>query len=232
MRFLPLVLALLIGLFHGTAAIAQRPPGGNPNMWHLGVGLLGFIQVRDELKLTDEQQAKIKEIGDEFIEKHARPVTEAIQTLPVEEQRKKAEELRSLEREIMEKALGVLEAEQVARFRQIEIWLSGPSAFSNPDVERELKLTEQQKGVLKTIADEYGNALIALNQQPRERFRAGESSRFAEKMAEVEKQRQELRRSKEAECLSVLTDDQQARFLKLRGEKFELRRNPNRGGRD
>jgi Spy/CpxP family protein refolding chaperone len=198
-------------------------------MWLIGVGWLGFIPVRDELKLTDEQQAKIKEIGDEFTEKHARPASEAIEKLPAQEQRKKADELRELERDAMEKALGVLEPEQVARFRQIEIWLSGPSAFRIPDVERRLNLTEQQKGVLKTIDDEYGNALIALNKQPRERFRTGESSKFAEQMAELEQQRQELRQAKEAECLSVLTDDQKERFLKLRGEKFELR--PNRARR-
>lgn len=45
-------------------------------------------------------------------------------------------------------------------------------------------------------------------------------------ISSIVQERQELRAAKDAECLATLTDDQKAKFLKLRGAPFELGRRP------
>src|SRR5262249_51621214 len=115
-------------LIAGAVAVAQRPPGGNPNLWHTSVGLLGWIKVRDELKLTPDQVEKIKEIGDECIEKHERPLEESLAKLTEEERRQKFAELEKRQQEATDKAKVALTAEQARRYRQMEIWTLGPLA--------------------------------------------------------------------------------------------------------
>jgi Spy/CpxP family protein refolding chaperone len=235
MRFFALgVLFLSICLVDAITAVAQSPPGDNPDVWHFGVGSLGYVQVRDELKLTEQQLAKIKEIGDEVMERFGRPVNESDKKLSrLELRQKKTAELEELQQEAIEKAKIFLTAEQRGRFWQIDIWLNGPAAFNDPDLRRDLNLTDEQRGTLKTIADEYLNGVTAIYKSLRSDVRVRptkeELATRAEKVAEMDKQRYELRTAKDSECLAVLTDDQKARFLKLRGDKFELRRNPKPG---
>jgi Spy/CpxP family protein refolding chaperone len=222
------VIFLSICLFAGTAAVAQNRLGYNPEVyWYPVAGVLGLVQARDELKLTADQMEKIKEIGDEFVEKFRRPLYEASLNLPFEEQQKKLAELRKPEEEMVKKAKAILTAEQAARFRQIEIWVKGPLAFADPDLARELDLTDVQKGTLKTIGDEFENEVNDLMKRLRRDFRVRptkeEQAKRREEFVETNKRSEELRAAKEAECLAVLTDDQKARFEKLRGTKFELR---------
>jgi hypothetical protein len=138
---------------------------------------------------------------------------------------------------MIDRAKAVLTAEQTARFTQIEIWLKGPLAFTDADVVRELDLTDQQKEVLKTVCDEYTSAVDALQKQLRPargvvRTNDGgvrlTKEDPAKGIAEIGKQREEVRAAKEAECLAVRTDDQKAKFEKLRGPKFELGRGHSR----
>ena len=219
------VLTLLLG---ATVAVAQRPQGEAPLLWHRGIGVLGYVQVRDELKLTGDQINQVEAIGDEFIDKHVRAFEASAEKLSEDERRRKFAELKKVESEGVEKAKKVLTAEQAARLRQIEIWRSGPPAFADEDVVRALELTEQQKGVLKTIGDEYLHEVAALGTGLRAEFPGRitreERAKRAKRLAEIETQRQNVRAVKEAECMAALTDEQKLRFEKLRGEKFEIRR--------
>jgi hypothetical protein len=225
------VLCASICLIGRTAAVAQNQDGGNPLFWHSQVGSLGYIQVRDELKLTSDQIVKIQQFGDEVTDKYIKP---SGGVLPADEpeRRRIIAELRAARESASEKARGVLTIEQAARFKQIEIWINLPWAFTNADVVRGLDMTEQQNGALKAIGNECSNELRVLN----ERLKAGSKGRpmeeflakRAELFAKVAKERDELLAAKEAECLAVLTDDQKARFEKLRGPKFELDRVPAR----
>src|SRR5262245_42993111 len=83
-----------------TAAVAQQRLGYNPDVyWYPVAGSLGYVQVRDELKLTAEQMKNIKEIGDEYVEKFVRPLYESFVKVPLEEQQKKLAELKKPEQE-------------------------------------------------------------------------------------------------------------------------------------
>lgn len=228
MRFQALItLLLLIAFADGTPAIAQPQAGANSNIWHAGVGLLGYVRVRDELKLTDEQQQKIKPIGDEYLERHVRPTIEASRNLSLEEQRKKQAELEKPALETYEAAKRLLTPEQATRLRQIEIWVNGPAAFGDPQLVRELDLTVEQQGALKSVADEYRNELAANAKKLSDSLfpRAGRDKAGTKaKIDESNKKRKELRAAKDEECQAILTAEQKNLFIKLRGEKFELGR--------
>ena len=105
-----------------------------------------------------------------------------------------------------------------------------PWAFTHADVVRELGMTDQQKGALKSIGDECSNELSVLNERLRPVGRVPPTeealAQRAEVFAKVAKEREEVCAAKEAECLAVLTEAQKTRFEKLKGPKFEMRREP------
>jgi hypothetical protein len=218
------ILVLSICLVDGTIAKAQFQLREAPQMWQQGVGIVGISRVRDELKLTADQLTKLREIGEEFLDKHRRPYLEAgARGLTIDERTKKREALMRAEQEAAERAKSLLTPEQSSRVRQIELWLRGPLAFTEPDVAKELDLTATQTGTLTTIGQEYENeddALVkSLNR--RTRLTKEELAIVDEERAKVAAKRDALRATKEGECVAVLTDSQLARFKKLRGEKYD-----------
>lgn len=226
-------LFLLLGFGAGTGAVAQVPDEGtSKSWWHSHVGLLGHVRVRDELKLTNDQLSKLKEIGDEYLENHFRPFEEATRKLTQGEADQKLADLEEPRQKALERAKAVLTAEQAARLFQITIWARGPFAFTEPEVARKLDLTVSQKGALKTIGDEYKNEAAALGKHlrraPAARLTKEEQVQRAEQIAQLAKPRDELRAAKEAECQAVLTDPQKARFIELRGARFDLDKDPSR----
>jgi Spy/CpxP family protein refolding chaperone len=214
--------ALAIGtaLFFVThSALAQLPLP--PGIW-ADLGLLGFDSVRDELKLTASQLAEIKALVDEL---GPRPVTQAqeVASQTKEERKKKADEFNARQLKTIEKAKTLLAAEQTVRFRQIELWSDGPQAFTRSDVALELDLTDEQKNALKTFADEFASKMAESNSE-RVKFsqtRPTQSER-EEKHVKWKARHVELRAKSEANCFGALTDEQKAKFEKMRGASFEL----------
>jgi hypothetical protein len=160
------------------------------------------------------------------MEKHYQPFLQATRSLTQAEFDQKLHGLEKPSRETYEKAKAVLNAQQAARLLQVTIWAHGPLAFSEPDVSRELNLTIEQKGALKTIGDEYMNERASLakplQRRPGVRLTKEEQARQAEESTKVAALQDDLRAGKQSECLDVLTDEQKARFEKLKGPKFEL----------
>jgi Spy/CpxP family protein refolding chaperone len=221
-RFSWLVI-ILISFVASDTAFAQDQGGrrgrGGQGGGQMGVlQLLGNAQVQKELKLADDQIAKIKEISD--ANRPQRRGQGGNNQLPTDEEiaarRKKAEEAGS-------QALALLTAEQAARFKQVRIWSEGTRALTNDeDVAKQLGLTDDQKGALKTIGEESAKKSGEISQGRRG---ANEDAR-----KKITDELAALRTTTESECLAVLTDDQQAQFEKLRGPKFELDRSALFGG--
>jgi Spy/CpxP family protein refolding chaperone len=195
-------------------------------LWQEGVGFLGYVQVRDELMLTADQMAKLKELGDELIKD--RPTRQQQAGLTKEEREKKAAAFKARQQEVDQKAKAVLTAEQAARMKQIEFWIRGPSTFIDADVALEQELTDEQKGALKTIVGEYSNKMAEIRQSFAQFLRKiptkDEVDRYYsdEEVAKRKAKQSELREMSETQCLAVLTDEQKVRFGKMRGRKFEL----------
>jgi Spy/CpxP family protein refolding chaperone len=220
-RFFGITMPVLaLCLLVGNVAMAQGRGGRGGfggGMFQMGPAqLLGFAQVQKELKMTDDQTAKVKEILDAARPPRGgnggvnfREMTEEQRTAFFAEARKKSDEAGK-------KASELLTAEQNTRLKQIELWVQGTSALvQNAELAKQLNLTDDQKGAIKTINDESAKKIGELRQS------AGRGA-SDEDRAKVREQTTALRTESDAECMAVLTDDQKAQFEKMKGPKFQL----------
>jgi len=213
------VASLVVCTFVCNGAMAQGRGGRGGFGGGFGRGglsdLLQITQVQKELKLSDDQIAKVKEIADA-----ARPPqgtrgqrgnnqTDAERAAAREERQKRTAETDA-------KVTAVLMPEQVTRLKQVQLWVQGYGALTNNEnVAKELGLTDDQKAALKTISDEAGRKRQALFQGFGRNATDEQRTKAREEMASLQK-------DTDAECKAVLTDDQSAKLAALKGEKFEL----------
>jgi hypothetical protein len=188
-------------------------------MWQPYVGLVGYWQAMEELKLTPDQVDRIKKIGTDF-EDEMRTALRDNKLTGGERRKWFAELSRRLEARTLKDAKTVLTEVQAVRLRQIEIWDAGPLVFTDADIVKDLNLTEQQVGVLTTIRNEYLNKLRDPRSDPSRGKPGGGPS--DEDITKAKDFRDGLSRASLAECLEVLTDDQKTRFNVMKGAKFEL----------
>jgi hypothetical protein len=219
------VAGLVIGLIAGNVAVAQgQGRRGGPGMFRQSPAMLiGREEVQKELKLEGDQVAQANAIRDEMFQGFRRGGQG--EQLSDEERAKRREEQEKKTAELNKKAMGLLNAEQATRMKQVEIWVNGVAlALSdNADVTKELNLTDDQKGAVKTISDEAG--------KKRQELFSGFRGASEEDRRKIMEQSDTLTKETESECMAVLTDDQKAKFDKLRGPKFEMPRFGGGGGR-
>jgi Spy/CpxP family protein refolding chaperone len=211
----------VVCLIAGNLAMAQGP-GGRGRGGFGGFGQMGTSmllqnpQVQKELKLSEDQIAKLKEINDGLRPQRGAGAP-SFQDMSEEQRQEFFAEMRKKADEAGKKATELLTADQNSRFKQVQLWIQGTGALTtNEELAKQLKLTDDQKDALKTITEEsgkkrgeLGRGLFSQDISPEER------TKLTEQMTA-------LRAESEAECLAVLTDDQKAQFDKLKGPKFQL----------
>jgi Spy/CpxP family protein refolding chaperone len=205
--------ALVICLLVGNVAFAQGR-GGFGGFQMGGPMLLMNEQVQKELKITDEQKTKIGEVLQTL-----RPPegTNPFQLQGAEREAYFAEMQKKSEAAGKKIDAEVLNPEQVTRFKQVELWVQGSRALAtNAELAKELNLTDDQKGAIKTIVDESDKKIGQLRQSA---FGQGVSD---EDRTKAREQMATMRNETDAECMAVLTDDQQAKLTKMKGPKFQL----------
>ena len=231
-RFAGISLAFLaVCLLAGEAALAQGQGGrgrggfGGGQMMGSTTFLLQNPQVQKELSLSDDQTAKIKEALGEFaFGGGQRGQRGQGQQLSQEERRAQFAERQKKSEEAGQKALALLTLEQTGRFKQVQLWVQGTAALTqNEELGKQLSLTDDQKGAVKTITEES-------DKKRRELFAGFGRGASAEERQKAGEQIAALRSETEAECMAVLTDDQKAKLEKLKGPKFQLEM-PAGGGR-
>jgi len=177
-------------------------------------GLLLNSSVQKELNLTEEQTTKIKDAVKQVRDKH-KDELEKLRGLSREERREQREQNAKLFQAISEetnKALaGVLKPEQETRLKQITLQTSGARAFQNPEVQKSLKLTDDQKAKIKTIGEDAGKEM-------REVFRnaGGDFKAAGEKMTALRKETME-------KVQNVLTSEQKKTWKDMTGKPFEIK---------
>jgi Spy/CpxP family protein refolding chaperone len=202
-----LVAAVLV-MASGAASAQERQrqrPGGGGGFGGGPMFLLGQPSVQKELKLSDEQIKKIKDLSDKQ--------REAMQGVARDERRAKMQELAKANN----KAIGeILKPEQMKRAKQLALQQQGTRALSNPEVAKALKLTDDQQEKIKDI-------------QAKAREAAGTGQR-GDRSEEATKKRAEARKATTEKVMGVLTPEQKTTLKDLQGEpfKFEPR---TRGGR-
>jgi len=191
----------------GTAQ-AQRPMqpgGGGQNLKSL---LITSKPLQEELKVSDELVAKLKE----FAEKQSEAMKGFSQFGGDEEEQIARMEVQlKLMKERVAFMKATLSAEQLKRIGQIEKQQMGAGAFSNAKIAKELAITEEQTEKIKTINTD-------MQKEMREMFTGGFDP---EKQAEMQKKLASLRSETSEKIEKVLTDDQRKKWKDMTGEAFD-----------
>jgi len=195
-----------------------RGPGG-PG----GGGIAGLLQnesVQKELKFDKEEADKVKDAVQKVLDKHADDLAK-LRDMPQEERRQKSQALnKTVSDETLAAVSGILNADQMKRLKQIELQQAGMQAFTRPDVQKALTLTDEQKDAIKTIDEEAAKKRQELFQQGGGRRQAG-GGQGQSQMATLRKETMER-------VQKLLTADQKKTWKDLTGDTFEIQRGQGR----
>ena len=193
---------LTLGLALGLTGIvvAQEQPKGI-----IGIGTMVFHpDIQKELKLSDEQTGKLKESLGKVMAKYENDFAKFQKSPP------KSEEVEKVSKAFTDDSrtaiAGVLDAKQMKRFQQILWQLIGATALLDPELHKELKLSNEQKMKLEEVFKDRTKKILEMQ-------KAGELSK--EKYDAVIK-------DTEQKANGVLTEEQQKSYKELKGPKFEI----------
>jgi Spy/CpxP family protein refolding chaperone len=213
MRLVKLALVLGMVVLLVGPALAQPPGGGFGR--GMGGGALGGAMllmnkgVQDELKMDKEQIEKIGDVTKKFREDNQEDFEKLRdRDLPQEERQAIMKKLTEAGTKAMNE---VLKPDQAKRLKQIQRQQMGVALFNEEEVQKELKLNDDQKEKIKTIADES-------RKEMRDLFQGGGG--FG---AETMKKLQGIRKEAMASAIKVLTTEQQETLKAITGKPFELR---------
>ena len=198
--------ALAQGVFGGQPRQGQGGPAqrgqGFGRMMGMGMAsaLLERPDVQRELNLTEQQKTQIRQMQEAM-----RTAWQEMRNLPPQERRQKMDELRQ-----KNDPTKVLNEPQKKRLREIELQAMGPTAFLQPEVADELKLTQEQRSRLQGIVMEQ-------MQQLREQFQGGGSGQ-----GQGMQNFQQMRDQMEKHMLEVLTPAQRQQWQQIQGKPFQF----------
>ena len=216
---LVLSVVLVLGAMFVSVTQAQ-PPGGRRGGFGMGsrgsiVYLLGREEVQKELKLNEEQLARVNKLSEGAREEFA-----ALRDIEDRQERtaKMTELTEQLDKKAREQLRDVLEREQMMRLFQIRMQVN--SAVDNLSIQflaRRLELTDEQKETLANISKEM--------EAKRSELRA--AMRDESQRSDAFQKFRELRDAADEQAVGVLTAEQKASYDEMKGEKFER---PSRRG--
>lgn len=176
------------------------------------LGLAAREQVQSELKLTDEQKTKIRDLAQKTGEQ-MRGLFGQGQDLSREE---RAEKFRQATNQAEEQLKAILTPEQQDRLRGIAIQQFGAQMLTRDDVAQKLNLTDEQKKQVRQVLDQA-------QEQRRQSFQnrqQGQQPDFAALREQMEKQRKET----DEKALAVLTPRQKEQWEQMKGKPVDLPR--------
>jgi len=182
-------------------ALAQGP-GGGFGRGGGGAMLLANPGVQKELKLDKEQTDKVEKFSADMREK-----MQGFQDLSQEERQTKMQEMQKDGTKI---AGEILKPEQKKRFDQISLQARGLQAFNDPEVQGKLKITDEQKAKIKTLADDTQAQRRDIMQDA-----GGDRQAAMKKMTDLTKEATK-------KAMDLLTTEQKATWKEMTGEPFEL----------
>lgn len=211
--FLKMTFVLGLVLLMAGPAPAQRQRGQRGQRGGGGLAMLLLNKsVQDELKISTDQADKVRETISQVNAKYKEDLSK-LRDLSEEERREKGRELRTkISDEVMKSLAEVLKPEQVTRLKQIELQQRGIRAFTSEDVQKQLKLTDEQKEKIKSITE-------ASQKEMRELFRGSGDGN----PEEARKKITALRKDALDKALDVLNANQRKEWKAMTGEPFEVK---------
>jgi len=218
-RIATMVLTLGVASLLAMPAFAQQPKRRGGLIGHGsrmplggGAGLIANEGVQKELKLTDEQTSKAEAVAREVREKYHGEFAKVEDLDAQKRSEKMAEIVRTMISETNKGLADVLKPEQMKRYRQIQLQQLGLRAFTEPEVQSKLKLTDDQVGQIRRInADSQS--------QRRELLQGGGGGGTRE---EMRKKEATLGKEGMDKALAVLSADQKQAWTDMTGEPFEV----------
>jgi hypothetical protein len=256
---LMLAVVALCGLAAGVVdAQGRGQRGGGAGGQGRGGGMFGggatpisLVQnkaVLEDVKATDEQTTKLADWAKDAQQKYQQKIGEKMQDIPMEERAAKGPAIRAeLNKELWKEIDTVLKPEQTTRVKQIFVQAMGVGAFTYPDVVEKLKLTDEQKGKIKEISDDFNmkrgeimragrggedEEFIAFQGRGQRGGGAGGQGRGGFQLSpETQKKLDDLTKDTMTKIKDVLKDDQKKTWADLIGKEFDVAklRPPARG---
>lgn len=201
------------GGFGGGMGMMQGGPGGGSM-----TSLLNRPDVQKELALTSAQIAKIEELnprrggpgGQGGVRQGGGGVRgQGGQGMNRDEMMKRMQER---EKNI----LAVLDEKQQTRLKELFIQRAGNAALMNPEIQKDLGFTNEQKSKVEELQRKQQEASMAIM----EKMRNGEIQR--EELGEL---MQKNGRTMNEELGKILTKEQAEKFESMKGKKFEFSEN-------
>jgi Spy/CpxP family protein refolding chaperone len=224
MRLRKLAMVLGVGLLLVGAAAAQQPrqPGGGFG----GFGGFGSGGLANLLGTTPQLQTELK-MDKEQVEKVTAALTKVREemrdeTAKLRDRNTTAEQRTEITKKVTEannKALeSILKPEQLKRFRQIENQQAGMGIYAKEDVQKTLKMSDDQKDKITTITTDLSKDLRDLAGGGRGR-----------PDPDAQKKRESLQNEAKESIAKLLSAEQKEALKDLTGEPFDMPR-PNFGG--
>lgn len=223
--------ALLTASFAGWpgAAAAQLGKGGaGLDLASSAPVLLNAPTVQKDLELTPEQMAKGKELAAEFQAEMLRSVLSLVgnpfelASLPPAEREAKLREVkakgellgRTLSEKYKPKAAAILSPEQAQRLQQISWQAAGASTLGDPQIAKELGLSEEQKTKLSAVLKEFS--------QKQSAAAAGGALGATDAKAVFGKIWEGMQ-ARDAAAARLLTAEQAEKYQALRGKRIDVK---------
>ena len=212
-------------LFAGAVA-AQQPPGGGRAFGGGGMGGLGGLSgmlrfskpLQDELKMDKEQVDKLTESMSKITE-DLRDTFAKLRDATPEERTEIMKKMAEANNKAVE---SVLKPDQVKRLHQIENQQAGVGMYVKADVQKSLKITDDQKSKIESINSQLQKDLRELS--PRGGgFGGGAGGGFGRQDPQVAKKREALQKEATEKIMDVLDDTQRGLVKDLTGEPFDTR---------
>ena len=176
----------------------QRRRGGGSGDFRLSkVMLLQSEKVQTELKVTDEQQQKLRDLAQQARSQGGQ-----------REQSREERQQRTTETEA--KVKEILTAEQSQRLDEVFLQVAGPATLAEQEHAQKLGLEREQRMKIREIVQAQGEKMRATFQEAQ-----GDREAIREGMAKVRKETEE-------QVQAILTADQKQQYEKMKGKPFEV----------
>jgi hypothetical protein len=220
------------------SALAQPPGGGGGGRpgggFGGGFGMPGGFggamsmmlgqnkQLQEELKLDKDQIDKINEALGK-VRDSARDEFSKFADATPEERTEMIKKMMETNTKAVESAL---KPEQIKRLHQIENQQAGLGMYTKPDVQKSLKLTDDQKAKIETIESDYRKELRDLSPGGGGGFGGGRGGFGGGGRADPQlaKKQEALKKEAIEKVMEVLDNDQRSGLKELTGGPFELQR--------
>ncbi|HMS55156.1 MAG TPA: hypothetical protein PKA27_07110 [Fimbriimonadaceae bacterium] len=172
--------------------------------------LLNREDVQRDLALTSTQKDKLEGAREEMMEKMREAFTAARESGG--DMSAVRPQMEKMMKESEKTLLAILTPEQAKRLKEISIWINGNRSLLDEEIQKDLKMTDDQKSKAKNLQTKQGEAMQSLF----EKMRNQEIDR--EEMQAAMKKNNDIL---DAELGKLLTADQAAQLKSMKGKEFK-----------